>query len=36
MPQYIKFCKIVMYTDDTRLYIEGDVINAYVKMSEDL
>ena len=25
-----------MYADDTRLHIEGDVINAYVKMSEDL
>jgi hypothetical protein len=36
MPSVVKFCQIVMYADDARVYIPGNVDNGHGKMVADL
>ena len=36
MPDFLKFCKIILYADDVRLFINGQCDNAYEKMLGDL
>ena len=36
MPDSIEYCKIIMYVDDTGLFIDGNCENANTKMASDL
>ena len=36
MPDCLQFCKIIMYADDARLFINDQCVNAYEEMQGDL